>query len=57
MNMGLLSHYIAYKFGKRRVSKQYERSSQQEAKDQRCIDYHYCKARGGCPDLLSCTYE
>lgn len=55
--MGLVSSYVSYRIGKSRG----ERKSRQREDgapsclDERCDDYHYCKASGNCSG--QCTYE
>jgi hypothetical protein len=55
--MGLFTNYVSYRVGKSRGERKAkrERDGAPACYDERCDDYHYCKASGNCN--RQCTYE
>ena len=57
--VGLLSHYVAYRFGKRRGQKKNEkpRGCDFVPMNGMCLNYDYCTERGSCINEGQCIYE
>lgn len=61
--MGLLSHYVAYRIGKRRERKEWEsyvEVQESRPRNTQCTFYEdLCRPRGSCPreTIYECVYD
>ena len=57
--MGLLSHYVAYRVGRRREQKKHQKSRSGDfvPMNSLCLNYDYCTERKSCINEGDCIYE